>query len=49
MIRTLEINHGTLTLEAGAGIVADSVPEKEYEETLNKGAAVMRALRQPVI
>lgn len=49
VIRTLEINHGTLTLEAGAGIVADSVPEKEYEETLNKGAAVMRALRQPVI
>lgn len=49
VIRTLEINKGVLTLQAGAGIVADSVPEKEYEETLNKGAAVMKALRQPVI
>lgn len=49
VIRTLEIHHGVLTLQAGAGIVADSVPEKEYEETLNKGAAVMKALRQPVI
>ncbi|MBO4649199.1 MAG: anthranilate synthase component I family protein [Lentisphaeria bacterium] len=49
VIRTLEINRGTLTLQAGAGIVADSVPEKEYEETLNKGAAVMKALRQPII
>ena len=49
VIRTLEINRGVLTLQAGAGIVADSVPEKEYEETLNKGAAVMKALRQPVI
>jgi len=49
VIRTLEIHKGVLTLQAGAGIVADSVPEKEYEETLNKGAAVMKALRQPVI
>lgn len=49
VIRTLEIEHGKLTLQAGAGIVADSVPEKEYEETLNKGAAVMKALRQPII
>ena len=49
VIRTLEIHDGKLTLQAGAGIVADSVPEKEYEETLNKGAAVMKALRQPVI
>ena len=49
VIRTLEINHGVLTLQAGAGIVADSVPEKEYEETINKGAAVMKALRQPII
>ncbi len=49
VIRTLEISGGRLTLQTGAGIVADSVPEKEYEETLNKGAAVMRALRQPII
>jgi len=49
VIRTLEIRNGTLTLQAGAGIVADSVPEKEYEETLNKGAAVMKALQRPLI
>ena len=49
VIRTLEIHRGKLTLQAGAGIVTDSVPEKEYEETLNKGAAVMKALRQPII
>ena len=49
VIRTLEIKGGVLTLQAGAGIVADSVPEKEYEETINKAAAVMKALRQPVI
>ena len=29
---------------SGAGIVADSVPEKEYQECLNKAAAVVRAL-----
>lgn len=49
VIRTLEIRSGVLTLQAGAGIVADSVPAKEYEETINKAAAVMKALRQPVI
>lgn len=31
-------------LQAGAGVVADSVPEKEYEETINKAAALGRAL-----
>lgn len=31
-------------LQSGAGIVADSVPEKEYEETLNKAAALGRAI-----
>ena len=32
-------------VQAGAGIVADSVPEKEYEETLNKAGAVLQAIR----
>ena len=32
------------TEEVGAGIVADSVPEKEYEETVNKGKALFRAV-----
>ena len=32
-------------MRSGAGIVADSVPEKEYEECLNKAAAVTEALK----
>ena len=31
-------------LQAGAGLVADSVPESEYEETVNKAAALGRAI-----
>ena len=32
-------------IQAGAGIVADSVPHLEYEETLNKAQALMRAVQ----
>ena len=32
-------------VQAGGGIVADSVPEKEYEESANKAAAVMQAIQ----
>ena len=32
-------------IQAGAGIVADSVPELEYEETYNKALAVMNAIK----
>jgi anthranilate synthase component 1 len=32
-------------VQAGAGIVADSVPASEYEETLNKARALLRALQ----
>lgn len=32
-------------VQAGAGIVADSVPESEYEETYNKALAVMNAVK----
>ena len=31
-------------IQAGAGIVADSVPEMEYEETLNKAKGLLRAI-----
>jgi anthranilate synthase component 1 len=31
-------------VQAGAGIVADSVPENEYQETLNKAGAMLRAI-----
>jgi anthranilate/para-aminobenzoate synthase component I len=33
-------------MQAGAGIVADSVPEKEFQETLQKAGAVFSALEQ---
>lgn len=44
-IRTLQLQGGRLTVQAGAGIVHDSVPEREYEETLNKASAVFNAIR----
>jgi anthranilate synthase component 1 len=43
-IRTLVIKDGTVHLQAGAGIVADSDPATEWQETVNKGMAVMRAV-----
>ena len=42
-IRTAVIKDNTLHIQAGAGIVADSDPEMEWEETLNKGRAIFRA------
>ena len=44
-IRTVWIEDGKAYLQVGAGIVADSVPSREYEETLNKGRAFLEALR----
>lgn len=43
-IRTAVIKEGILHVQAGAGIVADSVPELEWQETLNKGRAIFRAV-----
>lgn len=43
-IRTIMIKDNTAYVQAGAGIVADSKPEKEYEETLNKAAALIKAI-----
>jgi len=43
-IRTIVLNGQTATIQAGAGIVADSIPEREYEETLNKAQAQLQAL-----
>jgi anthranilate synthase component I len=43
-IRTAVIQNGRLHVQAGAGIVFDSEPEKEWEETLNKGRALFRAV-----
>jgi len=43
-IRTAVIKNGLLHIQAGAGIVADSVPRQEWEETMNKGRAIFRAV-----
>lgn len=43
-IRTAVIKEGTLNIQAGAGIVYDSVPENEWAETMNKGRAIFRAV-----
>jgi len=45
-IRTLLFHAGRAHLGVGAGIVADSDPAKEYEETLNKGRALLEALER---
>ncbi len=42
-IRTAVVKDGTLYVQAGAGILADSVPENEWEETRNKARAAVRA------
>jgi anthranilate synthase component 1 len=43
-IRTVVVEGGWAHVQAGAGVVADSVPAAEYEETLNKGRALLRAV-----
>jgi anthranilate synthase component 1 len=43
-IRTAVIKDNTLHIQAGAGIVADSVPRLEWKETMNKGRAIFRAV-----
>ncbi|MDI6654669.1 MAG: anthranilate synthase component I family protein, partial [Candidatus Hydrothermarchaeota archaeon] len=43
-IRTIIIQNGRAYIQAGAGIVADSVPEREYQETVNKGKAMLKAI-----
>jgi len=43
-IRTIVLKDGEASVQAGAGIVADSVPEREYEETVHKAGALLRAI-----
>ncbi len=45
-IRTIVMTRGTAYVQSGCGIVYDSVPEKEYEETLNKARALVKAIEQ---
>jgi anthranilate synthase component 1 len=42
-IRTAVVKDGTLHIQAGAGIVADSIPRNEWQETQNKARALLRA------
>ncbi len=44
MIRTLVIEPDRVHIQAGAGIVADSIPEREYQETYNKASALIKVL-----
>ncbi len=44
VLRTMVITKGRVHIQAGAGIVADSVPEREYEETISKAKALLRAI-----
>ena len=44
-IRTLQIHNGKIQVQAGAGIVADSRPEEEYQEILNKAEGMMLAIK----
>ena len=45
VIRTMMLEGGMLAMRAGAGIVADSDPAKEYAETVNKAKAIFEAAR----
>ncbi len=43
-IRTITLHNGTAVIQAGAGIVADSDPDTEYQETLNKARGMLKAI-----
>jgi len=43
-LRTLVAKKGRIYIQAGGGVVADSVPEREYQETVNKARALVKAL-----
>ena len=43
-IRTAVIKDDMLHIQVGAGIVADSIPKNEWDETMNKGRAIFRAV-----
>jgi anthranilate synthase component 1 len=45
-IRTIIVNAGRARIQVGAGIVADSVPENEWQETESKAAAMKRAVER---
>jgi len=44
-LRTLVAKKGRVYIQAGGGVVADSLPEREYQETVNKARALVKALK----
>ncbi len=44
-LRTIVWKNGAFDIQAGAGVVADSVPASEYEETMNKARAMLKAVQ----
>lgn len=47
-LRTAVVKDGTMYVQAGGGVVADSDPESEYQETVNKARALIRAAQEAV-
>jgi anthranilate synthase component 1 len=47
-LRTLVFCNHKIYIQAGAGIVADSVPAHEYQETINKAGAMLKAVQSTV-
>ncbi|MEO6053220.1 MAG: chorismate-binding protein, partial [Chthoniobacterales bacterium] len=45
-LRTVLLKDGKAYVQAGGGVVADSTPEGEYQETINKAMGVMRAIER---
>jgi len=48
VLRTAVVKDGMMYVQAGGGVVADSVPEAEYQETVNKAKALMMAAEEAV-
>lgn len=48
VLRTALVKDGTMFVQAGGGVVADSVPEAEYQETINKSRALFAAAEEAV-
>jgi anthranilate synthase component 1 len=44
MLRTALLKDGVIHIQAGAGVVADSVPASEYQETISKASALFKAV-----
>ncbi len=48
VLRSAVIKNGVMHFQAGGGVVADSDPEAEYQETINKARALVRAAEEAV-